>query len=162
MTLPQVASFDSNASVYDAPSQAEHLASLLPSLNDFKEFVKNAAREQRKLESLNESRYIQSSKLNPDTCDTWGDPHNGRRFELTPSGCAFYQFKAGETLTSVVTDLLTECQKSDSSLPVTYETTRSAIRQILVFNNISDPDLIEPNSQLIIPSSLVPSAKRAA
>lgn len=157
MTLPPVAGFDSAASVYDA---TEHPASLLPSLTDFKEFVKLAAREQRKIEQRSDAS--PTRPLNADTSETWGHPHNGRQFEVTPSGCAFYKFKAGETLRSVVTDLLTECQKSDSSVSVTYETTRNAISDILAFNNISDADLVEPDSQLIIPSTLVPAAKRAA
>lgn len=182
MTLPQVSTFGAAESALSGAAPADNLSTyLLPDLNEFKEFVKKAAREQRRLESQNSSRLIlpgceQNSNQDSNcvksirpsttsmsaTSEVWGDPRNGRSFELTPSGCAFYQVKAGETLKAIIGDVLSESRKQDSSFIVNYESTRKAMNDILMFNNISDPDLIEPDSTLIIPSNLVPLAKRAA
>lgn len=163
--LPPVANFDSTASVCDMSTQTtnmEHLATLLPSLDDFKQSVRMLARQYRNTESFTDK---QANFANPESScmEQWGNPRNGRKFERTPSGCAFYEFRPGETLGAVARDLIDECKKNNPSLgQIDYEATRIAVQDILAFNNISDADFIEPGSKLIIPSSLVPVRGRVA
>ncbi len=164
MTLPQVAGLNSAifplGGSFAESATAEDLASLLPTVSNFKTFVKKVAREQRRVDDSRRSDGINS--VWQETLESWGDPRNRRCFERTASGCAFYEFRTGETLRSVVMDLLVECKKSYPSICHDYQAIRSAMQDILTFNNLSDPDFISPGSKLMIPSSLVPVPKFAA
>ncbi len=161
--LPPVAGFDSAIVAVTATVEpAEECESLLPSLQSFRSFVAKTAREQRQRNLDSDTGILQTSAGSSGD-EVWGDPKNGRRFERAANGCAVYEFRAGETLRSVVTDLLTEARKNDdATTPVDYQHIRQASAQILAYNNLSDPDFIDPGSKLVIPPSLVPSAKRAA
>lgn len=160
--LPPVAAFDSAIVAVPAPVEpAEEGDGLLPSLQSFRSFVATTAREQRQRNFASDAGILQTSLSNSGD-EVWGDPKNGRRFERAANGCAVYEFRAGETLRSVVTDLLTEARKHGASTPVDYQHIRQASAQIVAYNNLSDPDFIDPGSKLVIPPSLVPSSKRAA
>ena len=160
--LPPVAAFDSAIVAVPSPVEpADECDGLLPSLQSLRSFVATTAREQRQRNLANDAGILQTSPSNSGG-EVWGDPKNGRRFERAANGCAVYEFRAGETLRSVVTDLLTEARKHGATTPVDYQHIRQASAQILDYNNLSDPDFIDSGSKLLIPPSLVPSPKRAA
>ncbi|CAN5528639.1 hypothetical protein BH10CYA1_BH10CYA1_32620 [soil metagenome] len=160
--LPEVAVFDSALVRLPANSESQEApqgSGLFESLQSLRSFVQTESRKERQREAANPCNLIESSKTHAPGL-VWGE--HGRRFELTANGCARYDFRSCETLRSVVTDLISACQKSDHSVLVNYATIRSACAEILAYNNIDDPDLIEAGSELLIPSSLVPRSRNMA
>lgn len=167
MTLPQVASI---AAAYMPETRPESestestggldLAHLLPSRIELRSFLAKVALQERTKETDESNLRFSNTNSASTPIEIWGDVRNGRRFERTPNGCAEYEFRSGETLRAVVTDLLTECQKNGSGMGLDYESVRSAMSAIMIYNNISDPDFVPTGSKLVIPASIVPGKKR--
>ncbi len=156
--LPQFDVFEPKV-VQAASSVAPDFSSLLPSLSSLRSQVAKAAQQQRQADqaSLNKWPGAMSRAV-----DVWGDPRNGRSFNVQGDGSASYEFRTGETLRAVVIDLLSECKKTDSSIATDYPSIRAASNQILSFNGIADADLINAGAKIVIPQSLVPSRKLSA
>ncbi len=168
--LPEFEVFESISSVKlsvaaepSRGSAAADFSKLLPSLSSFRSQVAKVAMLQRQVEQASQSSFaVPSVSAQGESAFAWGDRRNGRLFCLQADGSASYEFRSGETLRSVVQDLLSECKKIDAEIVIDFLSIRAASNQILSFNRIADADLISAGAQITIPSHLVPKRKFAA
>lgn len=168
--LPEFEVFESNSSLKVSVAAEQNPASavadfgkLLPSLSSFRSQVAKVAMLQRQVEQASQSSFaVPSMSGLTESASIWGDGRNGRLFRLQADGSASYEFRSGETLRSVVLDLLSECKKTDSTTVVDFLSIRAVSNQILSANRIADADLISAGAQITIPSHLVPKRKFAA
>lgn len=168
--LPEFEVFESNSSLkvsvaveLNPAGAAADFGKLLPSLSSFRSQVAKVAMLQRQVEQASQSSFaVPSMSGLTESASIWGDGRNGRLFRLQADGSASYEFRSGETLRSVVLDLLSECKKTDSTTVVDFLSIRAVSNQILSANRIADADLISAGAQITIPSHLVPKRKFAA
>lgn len=91
----------------------------------------------------------------------WGKQTNAREFLLNADGTATYVVRGGETIRSVVADVLREIHRDLYNFEPSYAELAYTIAEVKEANNsIADFDMLNFAQQIVIPASLVQQALR--
>ncbi len=89
----------------------------------------------------------------------WGKHTNAREFLLNEDGTATYVVRGGETIRSVVADVLREIHRDLYRFEPSYAELAYTIAEVKEANsNICDFDMLNYEQRIVIPSSLVQQA----
>ncbi len=145
-------SCEANAQVVAASNH--DAVELLPSLASLQALVSRVSRQNRERQARHEQS--QPNK-NTEKAEYWGNINHSRRFHTDSDGSVCYEFRSGDTITAVVTDLLLELKKVDARVAVNYQSVRQTALILMAHNQIKDADLITSGAKLNIPIALTPA-----